>query len=570
MATAETIFRRFEQVAGLYPNNVALGYKVNEHYETLCYQRLLQKVNCCVTGLKKLGIKAGDKVAIFSKNRPEWIKLDLALNKIGAISVPIHTSFSPKLIKYVINNSGAKYLAVGDYYSKYQEIKNEVNLEQVITFNRIEWQEGLIFFDDLIKEEPDNEEPADFEVCTIIYTSGTTGEPKGVMLTNNNFISNIEAATKYVPYTAKDIFLSFLPLSHVLERSGGYYGVLFYGGAIYFATSRQTLSEDIKKVRPTIMVSVPMIFEKVYDKIMDKVRAQTPFKQRLFFKALDVSRAYLNANKNNSPLKSILKISYYFADKFIISKIRNNLGGRLKFTISGGASLNPSIARFFETTGIKILEGYGLTETSPIIAVNPVNDYKFGSVGKVVKGVELKIAEDKEILVKGPNVMKGYYNNEIANTEAFKDSWFKTGDLGYLDKEGYLTIIGRKKEMIVTSNGKNINPVGLELALQESKYITQAMVMGEKQKYLSALIVPDFEELKIYAESNNIQMEMFELIKSQVVHDLLAEEICNQLKNFPDNEQIRKFIVLDREFSEEREELTPTLKLRRNMIMSNL
>lgn len=554
----------------LYPKNVALGYKIDEDFQTLSYRRLLEKVNRCVTGLRKLGIKEGTKVAIFSKNRPEWAKLDLALNKIGAVSVPIHTTLSPKLIKYIINDSGVEYLVVGDLFSKYLEIKEQVHLKEVITFNQIEWQGDLIYFNDLFKEEPDNSEPVQSEVCTIIYTSGTTGEPKGVMLTNDNFIQNIDAASQYVPYTSKDVFLSFLPLSHVLERTGGHYGVLFFGGAIYYATSTQTLADEIKKVRPTIIISVPRIFEKVYDKIMDKVRQESRFKQKLFFNSLNISRAYLNAKKVGSPLKPILKLSHYLVDRLVLNKVRQSLGGRLKFSISGGASLNPSVAKFFEAVGIKILEGYGLTETSPIISVNPVNDYQFGTVGKVIPKVQVKIADDKEIFVKGPNVMKSYHNNEGAIKEALtKDGWFKTGDLGYLDEKGYLTIIGRKKEMIVTSTGKNINPVDLENALQESKYISQALVYGERQKFLSALIVPDFEELKIYAQEQNIKMELFELLQYKPIIDLIESEIKNQLKDFPDNEQVGRFVLLDREFSEERDELTPTLKLRREKILSN-
>ncbi len=570
MAAVETIFRRFCEIVKLYPHNIALGYKEDGHYKTKTYKRLLDIINRYVTGLKKIGIKEGDKVAIFSKNRPEWIILDLALNKIGALTVPIHTTLSPRLIKYIIN-SDAEYLAIGDFFSKYQEIKNEVQLKKIITFNKIEWKEGLIYFGDLFKEEPDKEAPANFDVCTIIYTSGTTGDPKGVMLTNQNFLENVRAASQYVPICAKDIFLSLLPLSHVLERTGGYLGPFYFGAGIYFAESSKTLAEDIRKVKPTMMVSVPRIFEKVNDKIMDKIRQNSKLKQNLFYVSLKISRAYLDAKKEDSPLKFFLKLSHFLTDKFILSKVRQVLGGHLKYSISGGAALNSSVAKFFEAVGIKILEGYGLTETSPIIAVNPVNNYKFGTVGKVIPGVSVKVAEeDDEILVKGPNVMKGYYNNELATKESYTtDGWFKTGDLGHLDSDGYLTIIGRKKEMIVTSTGKNINPVELENALIESKYISQAMVFGDKQKCLSALIVPDFKELKIYAKENNLNLELFELLKYQPVIDLIRAEINNQLKEFPDNEQIGKFILLDKEFSEEREELTPTLKLRREKILNN-
>lgn len=570
MSSVVTIFQKFEEIAGRYPKNVALGWKAEGHFKTISYRRLLEKVNRCVSGLRKLGVQAGDKVAIFFSNRPEWVKLDLALNKIGAISVPIHTSLSPRLIKHIIENSGATFLAIGDLFSKFQEIEKQVHLQKVITFNRIEWREDLAYFDDLLKEPPDNLPPAQSDVCTIIYTSGTTGDPKGVVLSNQNFLENIKAASRYVPYTNKDVFLSFMPLSHVLERTGGCYGPIYFGAAIYFAQSPKTIGEDIKKVRPTIMVSVPRIFEKVYDKIMDKARTQPIIRQKMFYGALKISRAYLNAAKERSPLKLFLKLTHHLADKLVLSKVRASLGGRLKFSIAGGAALNPSLGKFFETIGIKVLEGYGLTETAPIISVNPLNDYKFGTVGKVIPEVQVKIAEDKEILVKGPNVMSGYYQNEQATKETFDaDGYFKTGDLGFIDRDGYLTIIGRKKEMIVTSTGKNVNPENLENELVESKYIAQAMVYGDKQKYVSALIVPDFEELKIYAKENNIDLETFELIRYQPILELYKNEIVACLTEFPENEQIRKFILLDREFSEEREEMTPTLKLRRNKILEN-
>ena len=565
---AYTLFQKFEETAKLHPNNTALGYKEEGNFKTISYNRLLNIVNRCVSWLKKLGVQKGDRVAIFSKNRPEWVKLDLALNKIGAVSVPIHTTLSPRLIKHIINNSEAKYLAVGDLFSKYQEIEKEVSLNRVITFNKIEWKEDLVYFKDLLNEEPDRSEAIKGDVCTIIYTSGTTGDPKGVVLTNRNFLENIKASLQYVPYAPKDVFLSILPLSHVLERTGGYYGPFYRGAAVYFAESPKTIAEDVKKVKPTIMVSVPRIFERVYDKVMDKVRASSNFKQKLFFKSLDVSRSYLNSKKNNSKIRPILKLTYYLLDKLVLNKVRLSLGGRLKYSISGGASLNPSMAKFFEALGIRVLEGYGLTETAPIISVNPLANYKFGTVGKIILGVEVKIADDKEILVKGPNVMEGYYNNQKASQEVFENGWFKTGDLGFIDTDGYLAIIGRKKEMIVTSTGKNVNPVDLENALQESKYIRQAMVYGDKQKFISALIVPDFEEIKIYASENKIDLELYQLLNDERIKNLVDSEIKNQLKDFSENEQVRSFRILDREFSEEREELTPTLKLRRGKIKS--
>ena len=574
------IFNRFKETVLKYPKNIALGWKTEARYQTMNYSQLLDKVNRCVSGLRKLNIKAGTKVAIFSSNRPEWAILDLALNKIGAISVPIHTTLSPNLIKHILEDSKAEYLALGEFLSKYQEIENQISLKKVISFNYIDWRADFVYFQNFFKEQPDSQEAAVKDYCTIIYTSGTTGKPKGVMLTDDNFIQNIEAALKYVPYYPTDSLLSFLPLSHVLERTGGYYCPLFCGAAVYFAESSKTIAEDIKKVRPTILISVPRIFEKVYEKVLENVKSKNSIKQKIFFSSLKLARYYLNVHKTGSALKIFLKIGYYLADSLVLSKGRAALGGRLRFSISGGAPLSVSVARFFESLGIVVLEGYGLTETSPIISVNPITDYRFGTVGKIISGVEVKIADDKEILTKGHNVMKGYFNNEAATNESFislglsgeaesEARWFKTGDLGFLDNENYLTIIGRKKEMIVTATGKNVNPEELENALIQSKYIAQAMVYGDKEKYISALLVPDFMELKKYAEINNIQLELFELLENEIVLEMFKEEVKRYLDHFPDNEKVKNFVLADREFSEEKEELTPTLKLRRKKILDN-
>jgi len=565
----QTIFSRFQNAALKYPKNISLGWKVDNKYQTINYRQLLEQVNRCVTGLRKLNIEANTKVAIFSSNRPEWAILDLALNKIGAISVPIHTTLSPNLIKHILEDSKAECLALGEFLSKYQEIENQVSLKKVISFNYIDWRADFVYFQDLLKEQPDDKEVVAKDYCTIIYTSGTTGKPKGVMLTDDNFIQNIDAAAKYVPYYPTDSLLSFLPFSHVLERTGGYYCPLFNGSAIYFAESSKTIAEDIKKVRPTILISVPRIFEKVYEKVLENIKSKSSLKQKMFFSSLSLARAYLKAHKEGSALKIFLKIGYYLADYFVLSKGRAALGGRLRFSISGGAPLNSSVARFFESLGIIILEGYGLTETSPIISVNPITDYRFGTVGKVISGVEVKIADGKEILVKGHNIMKGYFNNQDATVESFENNWFKTGDLGFLDNENYLTIIGRKKEMIVTATGKNVNPEELENALIQSKYIAQAIVFGDKQKYISALLVPAFMELKKYAEANNIQLELFELIKHETILEMFKEEVKRYLDHFPENEKVKSFVLADREFSEEKEELTPTLKLRRKKILDN-
>lgn len=566
---ARTIYQKFEETAKKFPQHVAIGFKDGSHYRTLTYKKFLERINKVVTGLKNLGVGAEDKVAIFSRNRSEWVELDLALNKIGAISVPIHITLSPRIIEYIINDSGVKFLAIGDYLSKYFEIKSKIQIQNVITFPKIEWQEDFIHFHEFYKEAEDASEPAEGKIASIIYTSGTTGDPKGVMLSNDNFIQNVLASVQYIPLNHRDVFLSFMPLSHVLERTGGCYAPLFHGAAVYFASSYKTIGEDIKKAHPTVMISVPRLFEKVYEKVLAKVLGQkSKFKENLFFGSLKTSRAYLNSKKQRSAIRPLLLLGHFFSDWLVLRKIRAQMGGNLRFAVSGGAPLDSSIARFFETLGIKILEGYGLTETSPIIAVNPLDNYKFNTVGKIIPGVEVKISSDKEILVKGHNVMAGYSNPE-ANSEAFEDGWFKTGDLGFMDHEGYLTIIGRKKEMLVLSTGKNVSPTVLEIALQKSPYISQAMVFGDNHKFVRALIVPDYEQVKKFCEEKGINMDWHNLVKSTEVKELIRQEVSSYLKDFPDNEMVRDFILLEKPFSEEREELTPTLKLRRDKILQN-
>jgi len=384
------------------------------------------------------------------------------------------------------------------------------------------------------------------------------------MLSHKNFLTNVAAATKAVPVHSSDVFLSFLPLSHIFERTAGYYGALFSGASIYYAESAKKLPDNIRQVRPTILVSVPRIFERVYEAIINSINANSFLKRKLFFYNLKIQ-----GQKNRSKSYNLsLRFKAALLDKLVGKKVRERLGGKLRYAISGGASLSPKVARFFNNFGIKILEGYGLTETSPVVSVNRLENFRFGTVGLPLDNVQVKISSDKEILIKGKSVMRGYWRKDKETQKVLSPGgWLKTGDLGFIDRGGFLTIIGRKKEMIITSVGKNVAPEPLENTLQLSKYILQAMVFGHRQKFISALIVPDFKVLQEYARDKGLKFRSKkDLLNKDWVFSLFEKEVKGLMSHFSPWEQVKKFILLERQFTLENEELTPTLKLRRQII----
>ena len=556
----------FFETAQKQKNKTALLYKKEGVYFPISYKELARKVRIFSAALQKLGAQKRDNIAILSENRPEWAISDLAIMSVGAITVPLHATFSARAIVTVLNHSRAKILVVSniDFLNKVllgqkylKHLEKIVVIEKLTSVQRETLSTKVFSFKTLMNmHEADGFEEIFLdpdEVCTIIYTSGTTGKPKGVLLTHRNFLSNIEAVNEIIPVKENDIFLSFLPLSHVLERTGGYYTPLVFGATIAYAENSKQLPQNLKEVRPTVLISVPRIFEKFHDAVWDKVNASKPISQKFFKWALRQKRTF----------------RCKLADYLVFRKIRNQMGGRLRLAISGGASLNENVAKFFYKIGIKILEGYGLTETSPIISVNREEDLKFGTVGKILPGVKVKIADNKEILVKGPNVTQGYFNNRKETKSAFsRDGWFCTGDLGFLNRQGFLTIIGRAKEMLVTSGGKNVWPEPIENLLNNDKFISQSMVVGNGQKFISALVVPDWQEVKIYMRANNLPLEEHEkLAKSPKLLKVFQKRIDEKINpNLSDYEKIRKFRLIPQEFSQEQDELTPTLKLRRHII----
>lgn len=557
----------FFEIAEKNSSKPALLYKKEGVYFPVTYGELSEKVLALAQGLQSLGVEKGDRAAILSENRPEWAISDLAIMSVGGVVVPLHTTFNPKALITILNHSKAKVLVVSnsDFLNKVligqkhlRHLKKIIFLEKITVSQKEILSDKVIGWNAILKRNQSASRPKLFldpdDPCSIIYTSGTTGKPKGVVLTHRNFLSNVEAVNEVIPVKASDVFLSFLPLSHVLERTAGYYMPISYGATIAYAENVKQVAQNLKEVRPTILISVPRIFEKFHDAVWDKVNESSKLQKKIFLWAL-------KQNKNS--------FYYKIGDFFAFRKIRNKMGGRLRLTISGGASLNEKVAKFFSKVGINILEGYGLTETSPVVAANRENDFKFGTVGKLVPGVKVKISENKEILVKGPNVFSAYFDNKKQTKEVFdKEGWFYTGDMGFLDNEGFLTIIGRGKEMIVTSGGKNVWPEKIENLLNDDKFISQTMVMGNNRKFISALIVPDWQEVEVYFKEKNLPLkEHDKIIKDskllEVFQQRLDEKINPKLNDF---EKIKKFKLIDQEFSQEQEELTPTLKPRRHII----
>lgn len=529
------IYKNFRETALKHGGKAAVYWKEEGKWRFFSFREFLEKVDGLASGFRRLGLKTGDRAAILSENRPEWLLSDLALNKVKAVSVPIHFTSKKPLIEYILNDSESGFFIVSaNLLDKFRDFfLSRADLKIIVIGGQA--SSPFFNFQDLIEKEKDEEifysEEDGGKVASVIYTSGTTGEPKGVMLTNKNFLFNVRASCQAIPLYPSDKFLSFLPLSHVLERTGGSFAPLLSGAAIAYAQNLKTLSADLLAVKPTVLVSVPKIFERIYEEIFANVRKKSFFARSLFFWSLK--------QKENSP-------GYWLADKLVLRKIRKIFGGSLRFAISGGASINEKILRFFQRVGIKVAEGYGLTETAPIVAVNSLEDSRPGKVGRPLAGVEVKIAPDKEILVRGENVMAGYWKKEELTAETLdRDGWFKTGDLGFLDSEGFLTIIGRKKDLIVTSNGKNIAPEKIENILNLSPLIEQSLVVGHGRNYLSALIVPG----KTAASEENIVREIEKVNQTLEAH-----------------EQVRKFKLLSRPFSLEEDELTPTLKIRRKIV----
>ncbi|MCY7352308.1 MAG: long-chain fatty acid--CoA ligase [Cytophagaceae bacterium] len=572
---------RYERLYDLLPNYVAkynksdvFAQKINGQWKTYSAEESIRLIDQVSMGLMKLGIGKNDKVAIISPNRPEWNFVEFGIQQIGAVSVPMYPTITVDDYRYIFNDAGVKVVFVGseEIYQKVEKARPNVpSLQAVYTFDETagakSWTEVLKLGEtgDRVALEAAKNQVEGEDLLTLIYTSGTTGVPKGVMLTHNNILSNVEAVIGYIPIDETARALSFLPLCHIYERTV-IYVYLRRGISVYYAESMETIADNLREVKPQVFTTVPRLLEKVYDKIVSKGHELTGLKKSLFFWALNLGLRY-------DPMKPMgwwYDQQLALARKLIFSKWQAALGGNVKIICSGSAALQPRLSRVFWAAGIAVSEGYGLTETSPVVSTSMVEpkDFRIGCVGTVIPGVEVKIAEDGEILVKGPNVMKGYYNKPEQTAEVIDaGGWFHTGDIGTFEDGKYLKITDRKKEIFKTSGGKYVAPQVVENKLKESMYIEQVVVVGEGQKFPSALIVPEYGALKTWCNLHEIACDTNQqMVDNEKVIEKINQEVEKLNEAFAQYEKVKKNSLLAQPFTIDGGELTPTLKLKRKNI----
>jgi long-chain acyl-CoA synthetase len=557
-----------------FPNDNMFVTKTAGSWVSMSTATFLTKANEMSSALLALGIEKGERVALISSNRVEWNVMDIALQQIGAIVVPLYPTISSEDYKYIFNDAAMRYAFVGN--SEILERLNAVKLEipSLLTIFSFDQLPDATYYLDLLEAGKSidssrvNELKASVtneDLATIIYTSGTTGNPKGVMLSHNNLLSNVLAAEPIIPANEKSPVLTFLPICHVYERML-HYLYMRVGASVYFAESMDTIGDNIREVKPEVFSAVPRLIEKVFDRIMAKGEELKGMKRTLFFWAVKLAESYDFEGKSYW-----YQFQLFIARKLIFSKWKVALGGNVRAIASGSAALQPRLARIFFAAQIPILEGYGLTETSPVVSVNCLkNGVKFGTVGLLIAGVRVKIADDGEILVKGPNVMMGYYNNKTATDEVMdEEGWFKTGDIGELEKGTFLKITDRKKEIFKTSGGKYIIPQVMENKFKESRFIEQVMIVGESKKFPAALIVPNIHFIKEWAQRKAIDFSTNTteaIVSNPKVVARIEREINTLNAGFGNWEQVKRFALLPNEFSINSGELTPTLKLKRKFI----
>ncbi len=559
--------------------------KLNGKYEGISHDDLKADVDALAAYLKSIGVEKGDRVAILSENRPAWVVADMAILQLGAIDVPLYPSLPPNQIAYILQNAECKAIIVSTalQLGKVRKIRDEVpSVKHIISMNEldtagndeIELTQAQALGKSYLQHHPtalDGVSLSEEDLATLIYTSGTTGNPKGVMLTHRNLCENIKSCntSMCVPLGIgeQDVVLSFLPLCHSYERTAGYY-MMFGGGVkIYYAESIDTVSLNITEAKPTIVITVPRLFERIKASLFKTVDAGSPVRKKLFYWALDVGYKF-QASRREKKLSPVLSAQHALADKLVLSKVRERFGGRMRFFISGGAALPQQTGEFFAAVGLLILEGFGLTETSPVTHVNRPDSVKYGTVGPVIANVEHKIAPDGEILLRGPNIMKGYWRDEAATREVIEpDGWFHTGDIGEIDEMGRLKITDRKKHIIVNSGGKNIAPLPIENLIANNPYVDQVVVLGEKRPFLSAVIVPNFDSLRQFADREGITFESnAELIEKEPIKKLFEEHLKKISRDLASHEKVRRFLLVAEPFSIEKGEMTPTMKVKRKFV----
>ena len=582
-STPGTLNKLFFDAIERHSKPDVLQVKKDGAYRPMASRELADRVRQVALGLQDIGIKRGERIAILSENRPEWAIADYASLTAGLTNVPIYPTLPAEQIPYLLNDSGAVaiFTSTPEQSAKIAQVRAQCrSLRHVIGFGETK-RPGEDFTLDEIRSRGHSAEnerrTADYrrdalavqpdEIATIIYTSGTTGDPKGVMLTHDNLYSNVMASATAIPFGGNDVCLSFLPLSHSFERMAGHYLMLHTGTSIAYAESIDTVPVNMQEARPTLVLSVPRLYEKMFARVLDNALSGGAIKKQIFFWARGVAEQWADQKLAGREPSGWLARKYTIAQKLVFSKLKARTGGRLRYFVSGGAPLAPEINKFFYAAGLVILEGYGLTETSPVISVNTPANFRIGTVGKPVAGVEVKISDAGEILTRGPHVMKGYYNKPDATREAIdSDKWFHTGDIGVVD-DGFLRITDRIKDLIVTAGGKKIAPQPLENKIKTNKYVSQAVMIGDKRKYAVLLIVPNWDNLEKWAAQKNIiWTDRKQLLAMPTIRAKMEKEVFGELEGLAKFEMPKKVELLEHDFSIERGELTPTLKVKRRVI----
>ncbi len=565
-----------------------LNDKHDGEWRSLSARELDEKVRAATMGLYALGVRAGDHVGLLSENRVEWTIADLGVINCGAADAPIYATQAPKQVAYILKDAGVEVLFISNR-AQYDRVRDALNtcpqLRAIVSFDPIDAPSGKVMsFDDFLAwgRAADQSEPELYEtlrasvqpdsIATLIYTSGTTGDPKGVMLSHRNLVSNALGNFKVAHLTEAETALSFLPFSHIFERTT-IYMYLYAGVSIYYARSVETVAQDLAEARPHFMTSVPRLFEKIYARAMERAEEGGAVKAAIARWAVEAAKEWAKATSNGEASGALLNLKHSIANKLVFSKWRDAMGGRIRALVSGGAPLAPELGLVFYGAGLPIYQGYGLTESSPTITANHPEANRIGSVGKPIPGVTVKVAEDGEILCSGPNVMRGYYKRDEDTSSALETDaegcvWLHTGDIGHLDSDGYLFITDRKKDLLKTSGGKYIAPQPIENAIKRSRFVNQVVVIGDGRKFPSALIVPQMDVLKAYAEQNGVAYnEAAEFIKDPKIIGLIEGEVDKFTSDLSQYEKVKAVLLLDREMTIESGELTPTLKVKRRVVV---
>ncbi len=575
----DTIPRQFLASVEAYHRPDAFRHKVGGSYRDVSHGEVYARVSALASALKNLGINKRDRVALLSENRLEWAVADLAILSCGAVNVPIYATLPANQIEYLLRDAEVRAIFVSNagQLAKIAAIRGRLpELHHVIVFDAETQEKSTLSLESLISDGRKLAATADFRAmvmetqpsdwASIIYTSGTTGEPKGAILSHGNFMSNVRASLRVYHLSPSDTCLSFLPLSHVFERMGGFYSMMTAGVCIAYAESIESVPENLREISPTVVCSVPRVYEKMYSRILDTVAKSRPARRALFWWGIGVGKAYMAASSEGRAGRW-LTLKRRIAHALVFKKLHARVGGRLRFFLSGGAPLSREIAEFFNAAGVRIMEGYGLTETSPVVAVNTFEDFRLGTVGKPLPGVEVRIAEDGEVLVRGDNVMLGYFKKPKETEDAMAGGWFHTGDIGHLDPDGFLVITDRKKDLIATAGGKKVAPQPIEARIKQDPLIAEAILVGDRRPFIVTLIVPNFEKLTAWAAAHGMASDDHaRLVDSPATREVFQKIIDSVNADLAQHERIKSFVILPGDLTIDDGHLTPTLKVRRRIV----